>query len=169
MRNTIRLAGIAALAAASFASTAHAADTATASATAEILSTISVTKDADLVFGSIAVNADGTYVLGADGNYTCSGGLVCTGSRNPAVFTVTGTAANVGVAASVNQASIVLTHATDNTKTFLLDSFTTYFPAGTSMVSGSTVFGVGGTLHIASANALQGTYTGSFDVTVEYQ
>lgn len=169
MRNSIRLASLAALAAASFTTAAHAADTATASATAEVLSTISVTKDADLSFGTIAVNGDGTYVLGADGNYTCSAALICTGTRNPAAFTVTGTAANVGVAAGVDQASIVLTHATDNTKTFTLDNFSIYFPSGNSLVSGTTGFNVGGTLNVTAANAIEGTYTGQFDVTVEYQ
>lgn len=169
MRNSIRLASLAALAAASFTTAAHAADTATASATAEVLSTIAVAKDADLSFGTIAVNGDGTYVLGADGNYTCSASLICTGTRNPAAFTVTGTAANVGVAAGVDQASIVLTHATDNTKTFTVDNFSIYFPAGNSLVSGTSSFNVGGTLNVTAANALQGTYTGSFDVTVEYQ
>lgn len=169
MRNTIRLAGLSALAALSFASSAHAAGTATASASAEVLSTLSVTKTADIAFGSIAVNADGTYVLGADGTYSCSAGLVCSGTRNPASFTVAGSASAIGVAASVVQSSIVLTHATDSTKTFTLSNFTTHFPSGSSLVSGSTAFNVGGTLNLTAANALQGTYAGSFDVTVEYQ
>lgn len=169
MRNMIRIAGMAAVAAASFATSAQAADTATASASVDVLSTISVAKDADMAFGTIAVNADGTYVLGADGTYSCSAGLVCAGTRAPAAFTVTGTAASVGVGASVDQASITLTHATDNTKTFTLENFTTYFPAGNSLVSGTTAFNVGGTLNVTAANALEGTYTGAFDVTVEYQ
>jgi len=169
MRNKIRLAGLAAVAAVSFASSAQAADSATATASVDVLSTISVAKDNDMSFGTIAVNSDGTFVLGADGTYSCTAGLICAGTRAAAGFTVTGTAANVGVAASVDQASITLTHDTDNTKTFTLDNFTTYFPAGNSIVSGTTSFNVGGTLHVTSANALQGTYSGDFDVTVEYQ
>jgi len=169
MRNTIRLVGLSAIAAVSFAGSAQAAGTATASASAEVLSTLSVTKNADLAFGSIAVNADGTYMLGADGTYTCSAGLVCSGTRNPAAFTVTGSASTIGVVASVVQSSVLLTHTTDSTKTFTLDSFSTHFPSGSSLVSGSTGFNVGGTLHLTAANALQGTYAGSFDVTVEYQ
>lgn len=169
MRNIIRLAGLSALAAVSFAGTAHAAGTATATASAEVLSTLAVTKTADIAFGSIAVNADGTYILGADGTYSCTAGLVCSGTRNPAAFTVTGSATTIGVVASVVQPSIVLTHTTDSTKTFTLSNFTTHFPSGSSLVSGSTAFNIGGTLALTAANALQGTYSGSFDVTVEYQ
>lgn len=169
MRNTIRLAALSALAAVSFAGSAQAAGTASATASAEVLSTLAVTKTADMAFGSIAVNTDGTYVLGADGTYSCSTGLICSGARNPAAFTVNGSVSNIGVSAAVTQSSIVLTHANDSTKTFTLDNFTTHFPNGNSMINGSTAFNVGGRLNVTAANALQGTYSGSFDVTVEYQ
>lgn len=168
MRNSIRLAAVGAVLAASFATAAQAADTATASASAEVLSTISVTKDLDMSFGQIAVNGDGTVVLGADGSSTCSAQLVCAGTRQAAQFTVTGTA-DVGVVASVNQASINLVHATDATKTFTLDNFSVNFPAGNTLTGGDASFAVGGTLNVVAANALAGVYTGSFDVTVEYQ
>lgn len=169
MRKSIRLAAVGAvLAAASFASAAQAADTATATASAEVLSTIAVAKDLDMSFGQVAVNGDGTFVLGADGTYSCTAALICAGTRQAAAFTITGTA-DVGVTASVNQTSIDLVHATDNTKTFTLDTFTVDFPAGNTLVGGSTSFNVGGTLNVVAANALAGVYSGSFDVTVEYQ
>ena len=149
MRNSIRLLVAGAAMAASFATAAQAADSATATASVDILSTISVTKTADMGFGTVAVNADGTYILGADGSYSCTAGLVCAGVRNPAGFHVTGTATNIGVAASVDQSSITLTHATDNTKTFTLDNFSVLFPSGNSLVTGSTDFNVGGTLNLS--------------------
>lgn len=158
----------AALAAVSFATTAQAADSATATATAEVLATISVTKTLDMSFGQIAVNGDGTFVLNADGTYTCSGTLICTGTRRAAEFLVEGTAA-VGVTASVDQTSIDLVHTVDNTKEFVLDDFTVDFPAGNSLVGGEATFNVGGTLNVVSAMALAGVYSGTFDVTVEYE
>lgn len=169
MRNSIRIAAASAAAlAASFASTAYAADTATANATAEVLSTISVNKTQDLLFGQIAVNGNGNLVIGADGTITCPAALVCTGVRQPAAFNVTGTN-GVGVSASVNQTSVTLTHATNPARTFTLDNFTVLFPLGTTLVGGAADFNVGGTLHVTSANAEAGVYNGSFDVTVEYQ
>lgn len=168
MRNSIRLVAAGAVMAAAFATSAQAADTATATASAEVLSTISVTKDLDMSFGQIAVNGDGTVVLGADGTSSCSAQLVCAGTRQAAAFTVTGTA-DVGVTASVNQASIQLTHATDATKHFTLDNFNVLFPAGNTLTGGDASFNVGGTLNVVAASALAGVYSGSFDVTVEYQ
>ena len=168
MRNSIRLAAVSAVLAASFASSAQAADTATATASAEVLSTISVTKDLDMSFGQVAVNGDGTVVLAPAGGVPCSAQLVCPGSNQPPLFTVPGTA-DVGVTASVDQTSISLVHATDTTKTFTLDSFAVDFPGGNTLTGGDAVFNVGGTLNVTAANALAGVYSGTFDVTVEYQ
>ena len=168
MRNSIRLAATSAVLALSFASAAQAADTATATASAEVLSTISVTKDVGLSFGQIAVNGDGTVALAGDGQVTCSANLVCAGTAAPASFTITGTA-DVGVTAAVDQASINLTHTVDGTKQLVLDNWDVYFPAGSTLTGGDAVFNVGGTLNVVAANAIAGVYQGSFDVTVEYQ
>lgn len=81
MRNSIRFAAAgAALAAFFFGSTAYAADTASAEATAEVLSTIAVDNVHDMSFGQIAVNGDGTYLLNPDGSHSCSSTLICTGA-----------------------------------------------------------------------------------------
>lgn len=170
MRNFIRLAAVsaAALATLSLGSAAQAAGTASANATAQVLSTLTVTKTRDLQFGQIAVNGNGNVVVGADGTGSCAAAIICAGTRNSAAFTVTGTAGS-GVTANVTQTSINLVHATDTTKTFLLDAFTVEFPTGSTLNSGSTTFNVGGTLHVTSAAALAGVYTGTFNVNVEYQ
>lgn len=170
MRNINRIAAVsaAALATLSFGSAAQAAGTASANATATVLSTLTVTKDRDLQFGQIAVNGNGNVVIGPDGTGTCSAAIICTGPRNSASFTVNGTT-GVGVSAAVTQTSINLVHATDTTKTFLLDAFTVDFPTGSTLNSGTTTFNVGGTLHVTTAAALAGTYTGTFNVNVEYQ
>jgi hypothetical protein len=170
MRNSIRIAaiGTTALAALSLGSVAQAAGTASATATAQVLSTVAVTKTRDLAFGQIAVNGNGNIVMNADGTGTCPAAIICTGTRNSAAFTVTGTA-GTGVTANVTQTSIDLTHATDTTKKFTLDSFTVDFPAGSTLTSGVAVFNVGGTLHVTTAAALAGLYTGTFNVNVEYQ
>lgn len=170
MRNSIRIAAVssAVLAALSFGSAAQAAATASATATAQVLSTLSVTKTRDLQFGQIAVNGSGNVVIGADGTGSCPTTIICTGTRDSASFTVTGTA-GTGVTANVVQTSINLVHATDTTKIFLLDGFTVDFPTGSTLTSGTTNFNVGGTLHVTTAAALAGVYSGTFNVNVEYQ
>lgn len=168
MRNSIRLAATgAALAAFCFGSTAYAADTASAEATAEVLSTIAVNNVHDMSFGQIAVNGDGTYVLNPDGSNSCSSTLICTGVRQAAEFLVTGTNATA-VVATVDETSIDLVHSTDATKSFVLDDFVVDFPDGNTLVPGGTSFNVGGTLNVLSAQALAGVYNGTFNVTVEY-
>lgn len=168
MRNVIRLAAVGALAAVSFSTAASAATSASADATAEVLSTLSVIPTQELDFGQIAVNGDGDVVVGADGINSCGAQLVCAGVRQAAAFDVLGTP-GVGVTASVTDASVLLTHEVDNTKTFMLDSFTVNFPGGSTLVGGLTSFNVGGTLHVTSASALAGVYNGTFNVSVEYQ
>ena len=168
MRNSIRLSAVsaAAVAAISFASAAQAADTATADAFAEILTTISVNQVDPLLFGQIAVNGDGAIVIGADGSQSCGASLVCTGTRQPGTFLISGTTGSA-VGAVVDEASISLTNGTDS---FTLDNFTTYWPNGTTLTgAGTTDLAVGGTLHIVAANASPGVYTGQYHVTVEYQ
>lgn len=169
MRNSIRLAAAgAALAALSFGSTAYAADTASATASAEVLSTITVTKDQDMSFGQIAVNSDGTYLLNPDGSHSCMGGLICTGTPRAAGFTVNGTTAT-GVVASVHESSINLVHTVDATKSFVLSNFVVAYPDGNTLVATGTPVNVGGTLNVVAANALAGLYSGTFNVAVEYQ
>ena len=175
MRNSTRLAVVgAALAAVSFGSAANAATTATATATAEILSTLAIVNDSGLDFGTIAVNGAGTAVVSADGlSDSCTvGALVCGGVRAPAGFTITG-ATGVGVAVTLPAAASTLTYVgwtgtLATTPTMSLSSFTSYFPSGTTLVAGSTTVSVGGSLAVA---ALQepGTYTGTFSVSAQYQ
>ena len=168
MRNFIRLAATgAALAAASFGSTAYAADTESATASAEVLSTITVTKDQDMSFGQIAVNANGTYILNPDSSHSCTSGLICTGTRRAAEFTINGTVATA-VSAVVTQSSINLVHTTDATKSFVLDNFAISFPDGNTLVPTGAQFNVGGRLNVVAANAVAGVYSGTFNVSVEY-
>lgn len=171
MRNSIRLAAIGAVAAVSFASSAQAATTATATATAEILSTLAITNTAGLNFGTIAVNGAGTAVVGADGNNSCSTTLVCGGTRAPAAFRITGSD-TVGVNAIVPTTATTLTYlgwtGAGAAPTMSLSSFTSYFPTGTTLVGGETNVLVGGSLAVGAAQ-VAGVYSGTFDVSVEYQ
>lgn len=167
MRTSLRLAaaGAALAAAVSFGGVANAAATANATASAEILSTLTVTKTKDLDFGQIAANGAGTLAINGAGTPTCSAALVCTGTRQVADFTVTGTAGSA-VLASVTTPSISLSDGAGHSMT--VNAFDVYYPSGTTLAGGSTTFNVGGTLNVAAAQ-VAGLYSGTFTVSVEYQ
>lgn len=167
MRNSIRLAAVsAALAAAvSFGGVAQAATTATATASAQILSTLTVANTRGLNFGQVAANGAGTLAIAGDGTVACSAALVCTGTRQTAAFDVTGTA-GTAVTAAVTTASITLSDGAGHNMT--LDNFDVYFPNGSTLTAGATSFNVGGTLNVNAAQ-VAGVYNGSFNVSVEYQ
>jgi hypothetical protein len=177
MRNSIRFAA-AALAIASFGSAANAATTATGTATAEVLSTLTVTQDTDLRFGQIAANTGGTIVIPADSAQAISttGTLVSTGTRGAAGFTVVG---NRGVRVQLSSLAtatdltyqgtwVVLTQGPVPTMT--LGSLSSHWTNNIDVLdatTGEAEVSVGGTLTVG-ANQEPGLYSGTFSFSVEY-
>lgn len=176
MRNSIRFAA-AALTVVSFGSAANAATTATGTATAEVLSTLTVTPTTDLRFGQIAANTGGTIVIPADtaSAITTTGTLVSTGTRGEASFTVAG---NKGVGVNLASLSVTTPLTWQGTwggpgpvPTMGLSALTSHWDNNISVLdatTGQAVFTVGGTLTVASAQA-PGVYSGTFSVSVEYR
>ncbi|VAV92640.1 hypothetical protein MNBD_ALPHA04-810 [hydrothermal vent metagenome] len=143
------------------ANAAHAA-TASADARANILAQVSVTSDgSDLDFATIVTGAAAsTVVVASDGTLTCGTGLVCSGTATAAGFTVSGT---TGQTVDVSSDASVTLSSGANTMS------ATLAPSVTSIVlDGTDAFSVGGTLSVA-ANQADGAYTGTFNVTVDYQ
>jgi hypothetical protein len=168
MFNKFRIgaAGVALISAFGLAGTAQAADTATATAEAEILEALSLTALNSLDFGQIAVNGAGTVVVAATGGApTCSANLICAaGTSSPGDFEVEGTAGTT-VDITIGAASPLTGPGANMTLSGLNDS------AGGSVVlgvGGISTFSVGGTLAV-NAGQVAGTYSSTFDVTVEYQ
>ena len=176
MKSVLRItaAGLA-LATVGIASNASAA-TDTASATAEILSTLQVTVDATedtLDFGDIAddgLAASSTVVLTPAGALTCGTDLLCSGTTAVPLVHVTGLP-GAQVAITFPSASTPLTTATVPTGmsgSMTLGAFTTDAAANQLTLTGGTGnFRVGGTLTV---NPLQapGVYVGTFPVQVLY-
>ena len=167
MRNSLRLAAVGAIAAASFATSAQAATTASANANAEILSSLTVVSTADLQLGQIAANTGGTVTVNADSTVASSGALISTGTRSPAAFDVIGSA-NSMIIVTLPTAPVDLTRVS-GTETMSLGGFNTT-PNGGFQLDGAGAgnFTVGGTLTVGAAQ-VPGNYTGSFSVSVEYQ
>jgi hypothetical protein len=150
-------------------SQAFAATQATANASATVLSPISIAKVDDMSFGSFIAGptAAGTVALTAASTTSRSGtGVVLdTGSTGSAAkFSVTGL--SNGVFSITLPTSVTLT-ATGGTMT--VDTFTTDLSptAATLSAGGLADMYIGATLQVGAAQA-DGTYTGTFDVSVDY-
>ena len=143
----------------------------TATANANIIPAISITRTANLNFGDILQPGatGGTAVVTPGGVRNVSGVLGAGGTVNAAAFTVGGSGAK--------QFNIVVTPATlaisNGTTTMNVDTWTTScvspctFP-GAVATAQTLPLTVGGTLNVNAAQAL-GAYTGTFTVTVNYQ
>ncbi|MCF6408017.1 DUF4402 domain-containing protein [Chitinophaga filiformis] len=153
------------------ATAAHAQETASATATATIVTPISITKDVDMNFGNVAVQSTtgGTVVLTPAGTRSATGGVTlpttATGTVTAASFTVSGTS---GYSYAITLPSTALT-ITSGSNTMTVTTFTSD-PSGTgTLTGGSEVVNVGATLNVSAAQAA-GTYVSAtpFDVTVNY-
>jgi len=176
MTNFIRMTSLAATVAALAVTTPAVAapgNTATptqqATATARVVKPLTIAWKQDLDLGTIVLGS-GTWT-GADVGITAAKAFSCTntnvtcsGTPKTAEYTVTGTNNQI---VTINAANVTLTNQNDNTKTLLLtvDNPGT-FNLGNSGSTG-TVFDLGGQVTVAS-DTVDGTYFGTFAVTVNY-
>ncbi|MDB5222618.1 MAG: YapH protein [Chitinophagaceae bacterium] len=153
-----------------FASNSNAQSTATATATASVIAPISISKNADMSFGNIAVQSGsgGTVILAPAGTRTSTSGVTLpstTGTVTAAAFTVTGSGSLTY--AITLPSSVTLTHSL-GVQTMAASSFTSNPSATGALSSGTQDIAVGATLTVA-AGQLAGVYTsGNFNVTVNY-
>lgn len=150
--------------------TAFAQSTASAIATANVITPISIAKNADMAFGNLAVQAatGGTVVLAPAGTRSRTGGVslpATTGSVTAASFTVTGNG-NYGYSITL-PTTLTLTHS-GGIESMVADNFTSTPSGNGTLSSGTQNISVGATLNVNSGQ-LAGAYTsGNFDVTVNY-
>jgi hypothetical protein len=166
MIKIVRLAALAAVA--TIVATPAFAVPATSKPTANVTLTkpLTLTRDRDLNFGSVAVYASDTISIdAATGVVTCGntpGNLTCTGSPVSARYRVTGN----------NHSTVNVNYSTASTLTNGTDDLT-FTPSGQATVSltnsGSVgvLFNVGGEIAIDQAVS-EGLYTGDIEVTVDY-
>ncbi|WP_182911882.1 DUF4402 domain-containing protein [Sphingomonas cavernae] len=151
------------LIAASFgANSAHAA-TANADAKARIITQVSVAKVAgqDLDFGAIVPGASsGTVTIASTGVRTCAAALTCSGTTSAAGFSISGASGETVLISSAP--SVTLTGGAGSMTATLSPSISTL------VLDGTDGFTVGGVLTVPSSVAA-GSYSGQFNVTVNYQ
>jgi hypothetical protein len=133
-----------------------------------VLSPLSMIKRADLDFGTIVVSGAGTAVVDpVSGAETVTGPIVATGTAaHPAKFTATGSK-NAVALIRLPKGPIDVTRV-GGTETM---SVTDWTQDGTTNrripVTDTFDFFVGATLNVGAAQA-EGTYVGTFTVTVQY-
>jgi len=146
--------------------------TATAAASATIITPITIAKTVDMNFGNVAVSATlaGTAVLAPAGTRTTGGAGGVTlpatvGTVTAATFTVSGQASYTYAITLPSTATI-----TSSGNTMTVNAFTSS-PSATGLLSsgGSQTLTVGATLNVAAGQA-SGTYTNAsgVPVTVNY-
>ena len=135
----------------------------TGTASATILSQISVTQSTPMAFASIAPKAaGGAVVLSPSGTISPVVGFVFSGSPTAGSFNVTG---------AVGQ-PVVVSYSTGDTLTgpgtaMPLGSFTNNAVPATFPAGGNFTLNVGATLTV-NANQAAGPYAGNYTVTVDY-
>ena len=156
-----------------FSNSSFAQSTATASASATIITPISITKTIDLNFGNVAVSATtgGTVILDPSGARTTGGGggvtlPATTGTVAAASFDVAG-AASFTYAITLPSTTVTISSGSNSMN---VTSFTSS-PASTGTLStgGTQTLTVGATLAVAAGQA-PGVYTNAtgIPVTVNY-
>ena len=141
------------------------AATDTANATATVVTTLTITKTADLVYGNLAPGASGgTLVMSPAGVRSTTGTVVTYSSTfNAASFNVVGTT-DATYSITLPSTDVTLT---SGGNTMTVNTFASN-PSGTgTLTGGSETLNVGATLNVSSGQAA-GSYSGTFDVTVDY-
>ena len=148
-------------------------DNATASAGANIISPLTITKVSDLHFGDLVPSTEEsvTVIMEQDGTISSAAQYyLSTGTRTAASFKITGAADHtykINCPATVTLAG--QGDAAGSTMTLTFDPNLSI--TGTSITmpsSGTETLNLGGSLVLA-ANQASGTYTVNFDVTVAYE
>jgi hypothetical protein len=136
--------------------------------TARVILPAQITKLYDMDFGFMTVTTAGTAVLDStSGNVTTTGGVLFAGGLPHAAQFEAVSPSKTIVHIRLPKKASTLTRA-GGTETMLLDGWNLNGVDTRNVVAHETFqFAVGGTLHVA-ANQAEGTYIGSFDVTIDY-
>jgi len=147
------------------ANTYAASDTGTATAT--VMTPISISADTALDFGAFSPSTGGTVTIATDGARSSTGAVVLssTDTGNNGVFTVTGQASATYAITLPSDGTVTIDSGANSMD---VDTFTSN-PSGTGTLSGggSQTLNVGATVTVGSSQAA-GSYSGTFDVSVEY-
>lgn len=153
----------AAIAALAMNASAAQAASATGTAKAKILRQITLANTSDLQYATIISGATAsTVAVSTAYAATCGSGLTCTGTTTAANFNIAGTSGAVVLVGG--DSSVTLNGSLGGTMTSTL----TYSATNVTLSATGGSFQVGGTLSVG-ANQAAGDYSGTFNVTANYQ
>jgi len=144
--------------------------TSNATGTASLLRPLTILKQSDLDFGALAVTGAGTAVIDPVSGVLSTTGLVTpvgpAAAAHAAVFTTTGSrTSNVHIRVPQNPITLIRV---GGTQTMSVSTWTLDGPQNRKFPANAAFnFAVGATLTVAAGQA-DGTYLGTFDVTVQY-
>jgi len=138
------------------------------SAQAALMRPLTLTKLADMDFGYLGVTTAGTAVINPVTNImTVTGGVIPLGGSPHAARFAGATSSSAVVNIKIPNNTVLLTRV-GGTQTIQLNAFTLDGQSKRAMAqAGVFEFSVGATLRPA-ANQMEGVYTGTFDVTIQY-
>ncbi len=137
-------------------------------AQAALMRPLTLTKLADMDFGNLGVTTSGTAVIDPVSNtLAVTGGVIRLGGTPRAARFAGSTSSSAVVIIRIPNRTVLLTRV-GGTQTIALDAFTLDGQSKRAMAqAGVFEFAVGATLR-PTANQLEGVYTGTFDVTIQY-
>ena len=149
--------------------TPAAAATQNAAVKANVVRALTLASEQNLDLGTITLSL-GTWsgaVVGISrtGVFTCSTMVTCTGARQFATYKVTGSNKMV---VKIDAPNVILVNQSDPTKKLTLNIDSPGEITLTSSGQPGTLFNLGGSITLDSATAT-GTYSGTFQVSVDYQ
>ena len=136
-------------------------------ASAKVAKPVTLSVKQNLDFGTVTLSAaPGNYTvsIGMTGALSCPNGLICSGASRPAIFNTSG---SNGQVVRITAVQSDLTNAANGSKI----RFTPIAPASVTLTNSGFPgkdFNVGGSIVIPST-ATDGVYSGTIEVTVDYQ
>jgi hypothetical protein len=139
-----------------------------ATGTAKVILPAQIIKLYDLDFGFVTVTGAGTAILNSGtGAVTTTGGVLFAGGLPHAALFEAVSPSKTVVHIRLPKKAVTLTRA-GGTETMTVDTWSLNGIDTRNVVAHETFqFQIGGTLHVA-ANQAEGTYNGTFDVTIDY-
>ncbi len=128
-----------------------------------VLTSIGITKTADLNFGE-SYDSDGAYTVNATDSNTGSG----TNLKGPATFTVVGSTSHSYNITLPSSTTLTTGDGVGSTKQIVVDTFTHNAGGSPVITGGSVTLKVGASRAAPIASQVTGAYSGSYSVTVYY-
>ncbi len=159
---------MAALAATALIAAPAPAETITARVNAKVVKPLVLKRLQDLDMGMALLGpgtwSEATLTLSRDGVLTCPAQLTCSGATQVALYNVSGSNQQ---AVRVSAPDVTLVNQSDSTQTLTMAVDAPATVTLTNSGSKGVSFPLGGSIQLDSTTA-EGTYTGTFNVTVDY-